>query len=115
MPSQSVGHFRVANDLLASAEKLKACLADEGYLFFRGVLDIAEVLAVKLDLIRTLAKQGVVRSDGAEPIWTGAGLDQIDDVALYSLSSYEALSEGSARRLAEKVLGEPAFMFKNPN
>jgi 1-deoxypentalenic acid 11beta-hydroxylase len=115
MPSQSVGSFPVANDLLASAEKLKARLADDGYLFFRGVLDAGEVLAAKHDLIRALAKQGVVKPDTVEPIWTGAGLDQIDDVALYSLSSYEALSEGSAKRLAEKVFGEPAFMFKNPN
>src|SRR5262249_12683392 len=50
-----------------------------------------------------------------EPVWTGVGLDRIDDVALYSLSSYQELSEGTAKDLAEKVFGESAFMFKNPN
>ena len=115
MSSQSVGGFRIANDLLGSPAQLKALLAVEGYLFFRGTLDLDEVDATKRDLVHVLAGQGVVKPDRAEPIWTGAALDQIDDVALYSLSSYQALSEGSAKRLAEKVFGEPAFMFKNPN
>ena len=111
MSSQSVGGFRIANDLLGSPAQLKALLADEGYLFFRGTLDLDEVDATKRDLVHVLAGQGVVKPDRAEPIWTGAALDQIDDVALYSLSSYQALCEGSAKRLAEKVVGVPAFMF----
>jgi 1-deoxypentalenic acid 11beta-hydroxylase len=115
MPLQSAGSFRVANDLLGSPEQLKERFADEGYLFFRGVLDLDQVLAVKRDLVRALAEQGVVKPGAAEPIWTGARLDRIDDVALYSQSSFQELSEGTARRLAEKVFGEPAFMFKNPN
>jgi 1-deoxypentalenic acid 11beta-hydroxylase len=115
MPAQSLGSFRVANDLLDRPDRLKALLAEEGYLFFRAGLDLDEVLSVKRDLVDALAKQGVVKPGATEPVWTGAGLDRIDDVALYSLSSYQELSEGSARRLAERVFGEPAFMFKNPN
>jgi hypothetical protein len=109
-----MGSFRIANDFLSDSGSLKSLLADEGYLFFRGVLDRAEVLRTKSDLVRLLQEQGLVKP-GSEPIWSGASLDQIDDVALYSLSSYQQLSEGSAKRLAKKVFGEPVFMFKNPN
>jgi len=115
MPLRSLASFDVANDLLASPERLKARLADHGYLYFRGVLDRDAVLTVKRDLASVLAGQGIVRPGAAEPICTGVGLDRIDDVALYALSSYQELSEGGARRLAEKVFGEPTFMFKNPN
>lgn len=115
MPSRSIGTFTVANDLIATPERLKSLLADEGYLFFRGALDVVQVLDVKRDLVRLLQKQGLVTPGSSEPIWTGAGMDRIDDVALYSLSSYQELSEGSAKMLAEKVFGEAAFMFKNPN
>src|SRR5579864_5041921 len=107
MPPRSLASFDVANDLLASPERLKARLADHGYLYFRGVLDRDAVLTVKRDLASVLAGQGIVRPGAAEPIWTGVGLDRIDDVALYALSSYQELSEGGARRLAEKVFGEP--------
>jgi len=115
MTSNSFGKFRVANEFLDDSVRLESIFQDEGYLFFRGVLDVAEVLQVKNDLIRCLQNQGVVKPGVSEPIWTGADMDQIDDVALYSLTSYEALSEGSAKRLADKVFGEPAFMFRNPN
>ena len=115
MTNQRSGRFRIANDDLDRPERLEAIFQDEGYLFFRGVLDLDTVLAVKRDLMRVLQAQGVVKPGETEPIWTGAGMDQIDDVALYSLASYEALSEGPARLLAGKVFGEPAFMFKNPN
>jgi len=115
MPSRPIGSLRVANDLIADADRLKLLLADEGYLFFRGVLDIGEVLTAKRDLVQRLREQGLVKPGSSEPIWTGAGMDRIDDVALYSLSSYQVLSEGPARMLAEKVFGEPVFMFKNPN
>jgi hypothetical protein len=115
MPSEPVGRFRAANDLLDSPAALRDRLAEDGYLFFRGALDLGEVLAAKHDLVRALQAQGVVKAGASEPVWTGVGLDRIDDVALYSLASYETLSEGSARKLAEKVFGEPAFMFRNPN
>ena len=115
MLSRPTGTFRVANDLAANPERLKSLLVEEGYLFFRGVLDGVQILDVKRDLVRLLQEQGLVTPGSSEPIWTGAGMDRIDDVALYSLSSYQELSEGSAKMLAEKVFGEAAFMFKNPN
>jgi len=115
MQTKALGSFKLSNDLLASPKRLKARLAEEGYLFFHRVLDIEEVHSVKRDLVDALQRQGVVKAGSSEPVWTGAGMDRIDDVALYSLSSYEQLSEGAAKGLAEKVFGEPAFMFKNPN
>jgi 1-deoxypentalenic acid 11beta-hydroxylase len=115
MPSKPIGTFRVANDLIADTGALKSLLADEGYLFFRGVLDVDQVLTVKRDLVHSLQEQGLVAPGSSEPIWTGAGMDRVNDVALYSLSSYQDLSEGSAKMLVTNVFGEAAFMFKNPN
>jgi 1-deoxypentalenic acid 11beta-hydroxylase len=100
---------------MADPERMKSLLADEGYLFFCGALDVDQVVTVKRDLVRLLREQGLVAPGASEPIWTGAGMERVDDVALYSLSSYQELSEGSAKTLAAKVFGEPAFMFKNPN
>ena len=61
-----------------------------------------------------LQKQGVVKTGESEPIWTGAGLDQIDDNALYALDSYqELLDRESSRLLFEKIFGEPVFMYRN--
>ena len=115
MPSKPIGMFRVANDFIADTMHMKSLLEDDGYLFFRGLLDVDQVLTVKRDLVHSLREQGLVAPGSSEPIWTGAAIDQIDDVALYSLSSYQELSEGSAKTLAEKIFGESAFMFKNPN
>src|SRR5437016_13997404 len=103
MPSKPIGMFRVANDFIADAMRMKSLLADDGYLFFRGLLDVDQVLTVKRDLVHALQEQGVVAPGSSEPIWTGAAIDRIDDVALYSLSSYQELSEGSAKTLAEKI------------
>ncbi len=115
MAEKTFGAFRVANAYLDDPVRLEAIFQDEGYLFIRNVLDSAAVLRVKRDLIGLLQQQGAVKPGETEPIWTGAGIYRIDDVALYASNSYASLSEGSARHLADRVFGEPAFMFRNPN
>ena len=109
-----MGEFQTANHLLNDFEKLNATFQEEGYLFFRNVLDADAVLKVKQDFVQVLQKQGVVKAGVSEPIWTGAGLDQIDDNALYALDSYqELLDRESSRHLFEKIFGEPVFMYRN--
>ncbi len=115
MTNTTYGEFQVANEYLDDPTQLETVFQRDGYLFFRGVIDVSEILQVKHDLIQLFQAQGVVKTGESEPIWTGAELDKVDDVALYSSTSYAALSEGAAKRLAEKVFGVPAFMFGNPN
>jgi hypothetical protein len=111
----SFGECRAANAHLDDPSRLESIFREEGYLFFRGVLDAAAVLQVKRDLVQVLQRQGVVNTGQAEPIWTGAGIDRIDDDALYLLTSVGALCDGPAKHLAEEVFSGPAFMFRNPN
>src|SRR5438445_241426 len=108
MADQNSGKFRVSNEYLEDAGKLSAILQDEGYLFFRKVLDVELVLRVKADFIRVLQRQGLVKPETSEPVWTGAELDKIDDTELYALTSYvEMLSADSTRRCLEKIFGGP--------
>ena len=114
MPQTTFGEFQTANHLLNDFEKLNATFEEEGYLFFRNVLDSAAILKVKQDFVQVLQQQGVVKAGVSEPIWTGAGLDQIDDDALYALDSYqELLDRKSSRLLFEQIFGEPVFMYRN--
>lgn len=114
MTTQTLGKLREANAYLDDFSKLDALFNDEGYLFFRGVLDSAEVLRVKNDMTRVLQAQGIVNPGVSEPIWSGKDLDTLHDDDLYALESYAALCEGSAKKVADKVFGGPAFMFKGP-
>jgi hypothetical protein len=71
-----------ANHLLGDLEKLSRAYHEEGYLFFRNVLDLDAVLNVKQGLVRVLQKQQLSKASESEAIWMGVGLDQIDDNAL---------------------------------
>ena len=114
MNQNAMGEFQTANHLLNDFEKMKATFREEGYLFFRNVLEADAVLKVKQDFVEVLQKQGVVKTGESEPIWTGAGLDQIDDNALYALDSYqELLDRESSLLFFEKIFGEPVFMYRN--
>jgi 1-deoxypentalenic acid 11beta-hydroxylase len=114
MNQNLMGEFQTANHLLNDFEKMKATFREEGYLFFRNVLEADAVLKVKQDFVEVLQKQRVVKTGESEPIWTGAGLDQIDDNALYALDSYqELLDRESSLLLFEKIFGEPVFMYRN--
>src|SRR5215467_2496289 len=105
------GQFREANEYLGDSERLNALFNEDGYLFFRGVLKGVE--RVKLDFIRVLQQQSVVKPGATEPVWTGAGIDQIDDVGLYELPSHmEVLDDNT--QVIEQIFGEPVFIFRSP-
>jgi hypothetical protein len=109
-----VGELRTANHLLNDFEKLSALYYEEGYLFFRCVLDEHAVLRARQEFVHVLQQQGVAKLDESEPIWTGAGLDQIDDDALYALDGYQELLDlESTRGFVEGIFGEPVFMYRN--
>jgi 1-deoxypentalenic acid 11beta-hydroxylase len=114
MNQNLMGEYQTANHLLNDFEKMNATFREEGYLFFRNVLDTDAVLKVKQDFVQVLQKQGVVKANVSEPIWKGAGLDQIDDNVLYALDSYqELLDRESSLLLFTKIFGEPVFMYRN--
>lgn len=116
MAASPLGVFKTANESLDNSDLLDSTFREDGYLFFRQVLDVAKILEVKCDFVRVLQEQGIVTPETSEPIWTGAGFDAIDDNALYGLNSYVELIESKGmRQLMERVCGGPIFLFKGTN
>lgn len=114
MTNPTLGRLRESNEYLNDPARLDALLNDEGYLFFRNVLDRGEVLRVKQDMTRVLQAQGIVKPGESEPVWSGQDLDALQDDALYALDSYPALCQGSAKKIADQVFNGPSFVFKGP-
>lgn len=114
MLPQALGELQTANHLLDNFEQLNSVFREEGYLFFREVLDSKAILKVKQEFVSLLQQQDVVVPGVSEPVWTGASLEHIDDNVLYSLSSYEELLQReSTQCLIETVFGEPVFPYRN--
>jgi 1-deoxypentalenic acid 11beta-hydroxylase len=109
----SLGQFRDATQHLGNHARLQAMFDEDGYLFFRGVLDGVD--HVKREFVRSLQKQGAVRAGTSEPIWSGAKLEEIDDSDLYGAPSCRELFELPHNfRVFEQIFGEPVFVFRSP-
>src|SRR4051794_30036763 len=116
MVEEPLGAFAVSNQSLNDRGRLESAFREDGYLFFRGILDPATVLEVRRDFHRVLQDQGIVEPGASAARWTGSGLAEINDDALYALDSYAELIESPAvRRLMELVFGGPVFLFKGTN
>ena len=63
--------FRVSNDAADDGVELRRRLADEGYLFFRGLIDPARLLSLRADIMRVVDEHG----------WLEAGTDPMDGIA----------------------------------
>ncbi|MEZ0109539.1 ectoine hydroxylase-related dioxygenase (phytanoyl-CoA dioxygenase family) [Catenulispora sp. EB89] len=92
-----MGEMRVANGLLGDRVRLRALFADEGYLFFRGVLDAAAVRATAEQVVRTLVEQRFLDASSA---WTGRALTASVDSELQ-----DALN---SQQLWERLVAVPA-------
>jgi len=105
------GRFREANEHLGDSARLNALFHEEGYLFFRDILEGVE--SVKLHFVRVLKQQAAVNPKGSEPLWTGVGIDQIDDTELYrSRSLVELLESPHNIQVFEQIFAEPVFVHK---
>ncbi|WP_194908629.1 phytanoyl-CoA dioxygenase family protein [Catenulispora rubra] len=87
----------MANGLLGDRVRLRALFADEGYLFFRGVLDAAAVRATAEEVVRTLVEQGLLDASSA---WAGKPLTASVDTELQ-----DALN---SQQLWERLVAVPA-------
>jgi 1-deoxypentalenic acid 11beta-hydroxylase len=111
--TQKLDHFREANNYLDDPERLNAQFAEDGYLFFRGVLEGVE--SVKREFVRVLQAQGAVKDGASEPVWTGMNVDQIDDDGLYRARSVTELFESRHNiEICQRIFGEPVFVFRSP-
>ena len=106
--------FEISNPYLHDADCLNRRFHQDGYLFFRGVLDPKEVEQVKREFVQILQEQGVVQRGCSEPVWTGLSLEHIDDTPLYRLSSYDDILESATTMgLLERLFQGPVFRYRN--
>ena len=106
-----------ADELLDRPEELQDAYERDGYLFFRGVLDRAEVDRVASKLLEAMRAEHLVDppADGSRPArWSGRPLDAIDDSGFYELPYYpELLDTAATQRFLLRVFGEPVFTFRS--
>jgi ectoine hydroxylase-related dioxygenase (phytanoyl-CoA dioxygenase family) len=107
-----------SNDLLGDSDALRARLEEEGYLYFRELIDRDRILALRSDILTILVNRGWVRggerTDSAEAIGMPVreGDEEFflayDDVQ--KLESFHALAHDKTLMSAMKhALGETAF------
>ena len=69
--SRVAGPFRVSNDILDDPAALRERIADEGYLFLRGLQDKDKLRALRRDMLEVMMAGG----------WLVAGTDPSDGIA----------------------------------
>ncbi|MEY9928940.1 ectoine hydroxylase-related dioxygenase (phytanoyl-CoA dioxygenase family) [Catenulispora sp. GP43] len=128
-----MSELRVANDHLGDPPHLRALFENEGYLFFRDVLDQDAVLAAGRQVVRTLVERGLVQrmplsgEDDArlqdalneQQLWerlvatpsVAAFFTQVAGapVRFIPLARYRVMAPGSATLIHQDALLNPGF------
>ena len=108
------GDLQASNDCLDDAETLNRIFNQQGYLFFRSVLNVQQVQEVKNDFTRELQRQGFVKQSSSEPVWTGRNLEELDDEPIYSLDYYpNLLDTNTTQSFFGQLFHEPVFTFRS--
>lgn len=71
MSSESLSELRTSNDACDDAEELRQRLADDGYLFFRQLLDPQRLLNLRREMLTAMQAGG----------WLAKGTDPVDGIA----------------------------------
>jgi len=97
-----------SNDALDRPELLNQRWADNGYLFFRNVIDPSAIATMRTEYMRRLKDQGLVEAMDAPPVWTGVPsatpkpIERMDEQHWRKLVSHPSFAN-----LMTTVLGEP--------
>ena len=110
------------SDPQTAPEVLASRLDEDGYVVFRNVLDLDKVSAYRRDMVRTLAKHGVVEEVDGDPIYTGRRIEDRDTVhdIRTSMETFRSLRQlaGSQELMDQlaRVAGRPVELLvpKNP-
>lgn len=125
VPESLLGPLRESAKSMADGAEARRRLADDGYLFLRGVVPRQVALDARHEVFGRLAEVGEIRHPVAEGIATGESRrNAAGDLGLF----WKSVNEGADLRrathgaelcdLMQKVFGEPArahdFMFLRP-
>ncbi len=111
---EAFGELRVSNELLGNQEKLRARVSEDGYLFFRGLLDRSDVLAAREEVLRRLDAAGKI--DQSYPVLDGIPAADVTDGFIHSLAAdneplEKVVFHGSMISFYEQFLGGPVRHF----
>ncbi len=109
--------FRVSNDAIDDAPELRRRIADEGYLFFRGLMDVDKMLSLRRDMLSVLREggwlvDGTQLMDGIADVSRCCTEPDIEYATLYhevyKLQSFHRAGHWpQVLEMMEKVIGEP--------
>ncbi len=112
--------FKEVNPYIASAQTLSSKFADNGYLFFRDLLDKERVETVRDNIVDVLKAHGFVKKGtSSDPIWSGKwpesnefSPDGVVTKAVVDLGVLEALSVAPELiEVLQRVLGGEVFCW----
>lgn len=114
MSREAFGELRASNDLLDKAEKLRARMSEDGYLYLPGILNRLEVLEAREEVLRRLDAAGKI--DQRYPLLDGIPAADVNDGFVHSLAvDNEPLEtvvfHGPMVAFAERFLGGPIRHF----
>ena len=116
VPPELVGALQDSSSFMTDPSRLQQQLDRDGYIYLRGVLDAAEVLAGREEIFSRLMEVGEIKPPAIEGIATGQSRRQevVGDLGTF----WKSVSEGPAlrqvthgeriQRIMDTVFGQPA-------
>lgn len=99
-----------STQLLDDRDALNRRYEDEGYLFFRGLLDVGSVVEARQRMVAPLAARGLVKEEaGGQIRWVGGDQPSLkEDASEFRGIVRDLVEHPRNRALLAKILGEPA-------
>ena len=111
---EAFGEMKESNDILPDTQALRARMKADGYLLLRGLLDQAEVLAARREMVSRLEQKGLLQP-GSDPMKAIARLNEPlhvrPDLAEDNTPLRWVLYEGPLIEFFERFLGGPILHF----
>lgn len=104
--------FEICNALLDDRPAMEKFYQDNGYLFFRNVLDPQSVAEAREAMLAVASDHfGLIAKGDAQARWTGKGhVEWNEEDPAFSGISVRLIEHPANRALLAKILGEPACM-----
>lgn len=126
MPADVLGEFRDSTELMADSSALQTRMAEDGYVFLRGVISPSAIAMARQEVFCRLADVGEIAEPPTEGIFTGQS--HRPETQSDRGEFWQSVSEGPALRRAthgpeiqyvlDTLFGEPArgydFIFLRP-